>query len=226
MRKFIFAILLMILAFPIIAEETEITVPVFRLLSTNQYDANLRYYPHLQRIYVNQEFTVYADSLLEADYYSFFLNKAANLEYVYVNDKFTPPILAEGLVPDHFVPVLPQAELLADSTDVICYSYVLKELFAETGQIKFRLRYWLAEPEWQSASDGSSYMELLPDKFCFVRNIESDSNVNVKLQISTRYNLEINAPCLFTDIDGIRTYRGGYVDAPQKSTSIKIYRLN
>jgi len=234
MRKFIFAIILMVLAVSLMAEEAdslrveeaETPLPVFRLLSASQYDVNLRYYPHLQRIYVNMEFSVESDSLPEADYYSLFLNKAAQLEYVYVNDKFTPPVLAEGLVPEHYEPVLPQPELLSDSTMVMCSSFVLKGLMPEPGKIKFRIRYWIAEPEWQIADDGSSFMELLSDQFWFLRNIETASNVNVKLQSSTRYSLDINAPCLFTDVDGIRVFRGGYEDGPGKSIPIRIYKLN
>jgi len=58
MRKFIFAIILMVLAVSLMAEEAdslrveeaETPLHVFRLLSASQSDVNLRYYTHLQRM--------------------------------------------------------------------------------------------------------------------------------------------------------------------------------
>lgn len=207
---------------PIATEEQDI--PKFGLVYSDEYNIDLRVSGEMQRVYVVAEFLVCPAKMVAADYNSFFLNKVARIEQVFINNQLTSPVLATGLVPEHFEPVFPIPELLSDSTFATCYSFKLEPLKASPELIKVKLRYWLPITSFNTMPNEKCYVEFPLEKFWFPRNVEKPSAVNLKMVSSSRYALDIGSEVTVTDNNGIITHSVRYTDEPGKTLSIKIIK--
>jgi len=216
------AILLALVSLSLCAEEQ--VVPKFALLSPVAYNLDLRISAEMQRMYVTAEFSVIPVLLRRADYYSFFLAKEARFQQTYINDKLQKPLITSQLVPEHFEPVFPFPELLGDSTGVRCFSYDLENYKTSEEAIRFKFRYWLPLPQWQTDPSGVSYLDLSTDGFWFPRNLEAESRVNVRLISSVLYQLDQVMDLQTSEIDGIRTSLGSLLDNPLLPQTLRILR--
>lgn len=224
MRKYLICLLVIFIGLNLAAQDSGKNQVKFGLISSPAYDLDLRLSNELRRIYITAQFFVKQDSLQAADYYSFFVNQDVRIEQIFINSRLIAPILTTNLQAEHFDPVLPVPALLDTSSVMICYSFKRSDMVTAADSISFKVKFWVPTPDWQPNADGSSMIGYLTDHYWFPRNIETTSTVNIKLQSSALYRLEIDRPCLWTDIKGIRTHRGCFQDAPGTSTFLKILK--
>jgi len=221
MRNLLIAIILVVFCSVLFAEENE--VPTFANLVSKTYNHDIRISSEMQKIYVTSEFSVDPASLIYANYYSVFMNKDIHVEQITVNGKPYAPVIATGLTADHFNPVFPYPQMLADSSLVACHGYKLDDYKAQPDMINFRIRYWFPLPEWQKDAMGMKYVSISTDEFQFPRNLVSDSQVNLKMISSEYYKLKLDTPCEVTNNDGILTQKGSFTDSPTQANKITIY---
>jgi len=195
----------------------------FGLISSPVYNLDLRLSNVLQKVYVTVDFKVKPDSTLAADYFSFFMNQDANLEQVFINSKLVSPSITTNLQVEHFVPSLPVPALLDPNSVEVCYS-LKRSLFVSQDSVSVKLKYWLPLPKWQPVADGSHIIGFLSEYYWFPRNVETRSTVYVKLQSAACYTLELDEPCCFSEIDGLRMQSGCFRDGLGKSSFLKIVR--
>jgi hypothetical protein len=224
MRKYLLSLLFVLFVLYLAAQDTGKYQIKFGLISAPVISLDMRLSNELRRIYVTADFAIARDSLKAADYYSFFMNQDMQLTQIFINGQLTSPTLTTNLQPEHFNPLLPVPALLDTSSVIVCYSFRQAMLSSPTDSISFRVKYWMPLPEWQPTVDRLNVVGFLSDHYWYPRNIETYSTVNVKLQSSSNYRLELEIPCLATDKSGIRTHRGCFQDFAGKSTFLKIIR--
>lgn len=222
MHRLLIILMLVVGGISLFAEDNTAEQITFGLISAPEYNLDMRMSLSLKRVYVTAEFVVQPDSSKSNDYYSFFISKDAKIEQAYINSKRAYPLLTTNLVPEHFDPVLSVPALLDSSSLVLCYSFDNTTLMKEPASIK--VTYWIPLPEWHPTDDGKGVIGFMADEYWFPRNIEYDSTVNIELQSTESYKLEIDTPCSFSDDEGIRMHKGCFRDGIGKSAFLKIIK--
>lgn len=223
MHKILVSVLLVCLSIFLYAEANQSNQVRFGLISASEYNLDLRLSNEMQRVYITALFTVNADSLKARDYYSFFVNRDVHIEQVFVNAKIQSPFITSNLQPEHFVPVLPVPALLDSTSAMVCYSFKKADL-AASDSVHFKVGFWIPLPEWQPDTTNALMAGFLTDHYWFPRNVVFHSKVNIRLQSSFLYKLELEKPCMATENKGIKTHRGCFQDGPGMSSFLKIIK--
>lgn len=223
MHRILLSIILMLISLVLCAEVNKGNQVRFGLISAQEYSLDLRLSNEMQRVYITALFTVNADSLKTLDYYSFFVNQDVHIEQMFVNSRLLSPFITSNLQAEHFVPSLPVPALLDSTSAMVCYSLKKADL-AAADSVHFKVSFWIPLPEWQPDVSNAVMAGFLTDHYWFPRNIVFPSKVNIKLQSSYLYKLELDNPCLTTENKGIRTHRGCFQDGPGKSSFLKIIK--
>ena len=221
MRKFLLAIILLMLSYCLMAEEADTLKINLALLNPQEINLELRVYAPMQRIYVTANFSVEKDSLPEAMYHSIFLTKDARIEYILINDKFVPPIYSSNLVPEHFNPVFPYPDMLKENSNLNCLSFYLPNY---EGKINFTLRYSIPIPDWIKETDIRGYVTFSSNQNWYPRNLTGNCKVYARLLSSNYYTMELGTQCTIKEKDGVRTTEGYFIDSPTEQTILKIIK--
>ncbi|HNX03012.1 MAG TPA: hypothetical protein PLE33_08040 [Candidatus Cloacimonas sp.] len=221
MRKFLLAIILLMLSYCLMAEEADTLKINLALLNPQEINLELRVYAPMQRIYVTANFSVEKDSLPEAMYHSIFLTKDARIEYILINDKFVPPIYSSNLVPEHFNPVFPYPDMLKENSNLNCLSFYLPNY---EGKINFTLRYSIPIPDWIKETDIRGYVTFSSNQNWYPRNLTGNCKVYARLLSSNYYTMELGTQCTIKEKDGVRTTEGYFIDSPAEQTILKIIK--
>jgi len=220
-RKFLLTLVLLVLAFCLMAEEADTPKINFALLNPKEINLELRVYAPMQRVYITADFSVEKDSLPDAVYHSLFLTKDARIEYFLINDKFVPPVYSTKLVPEHFNPVFPYPEMLNEDSNLNCFSFYLPNY---EGKIKFTLRYSIPIPEWVKESDIRGYVTFSSAQNWYPRNLTGPCKFYARLISSTYYTMELGTQCTIKEKDDIRITEGYFIDSPAEQSIFKIIK--
>lgn len=207
------------------AEEVIDGSPIrFSLLKALDYEVNLTTGTSIGRLYVSVNYELSQSDLLNTDYYSFFLNSNAIIEHVKLNGVETRYNITTNLHPKHFIPELIQPELIEEDSEVNCYSFDAA-LFEDLPQnVAVTLEYWLPLPAYSLQEDGREAIMIGTIPFFYPRNIIESSNVNVN--IITPIFHGIDSAINTQDTGGIRRIYSNFVDIPQETIKLDIYKLN
>lgn len=195
----------------------------FGLISPSSCDMDLRYSNSLNRLYVIANFSLDPKSLPKTTYHSLFLSKDLHLEQICISNKLCGMILADNLVPEHFVPDFPIPALLDSTSNALCYSFNLEPLLKEKKPIDFRLVYWVDMPALQANLGGQSTL-LSSDYLWFPRNLIEASTLNLKVTTSDMYQVRCGDILNYSDTENIRTHEGSFADSPDKYFELKIFK--
>ncbi len=225
MKKLVLFLILACSILYVSAEELIDGSPIrFSLLKALDYQLNLTTGTSIGRLYVGVEYLVNKNELLNTDYYSFFLNQNAYLEKVQLNGVETRYNVTTNLHPKHFIPELPQPELLDGSLPVNCYSFDAAIFENLPEQIRVSLEYWLPLPAYQTGLDGRESISLGTLPFFYPRNLSESSQINVNL--ITTFTHGVDTAINTSDTGGIRNIQARIVDIPKEEINFYIHKLN
>ena len=223
MRKHMFTVLLTLLFASLLVCLSAQEQKSFKLLQAPEYDLDILYSSELVRLYVQVDFAIPRDQLDASSYYGVFLSSGAVFQRALVGGEYAPHFFVSNLVPEHFQPALPVAEVLNEESGVKFIGISLKDLdkFPET--VTFRL--WYILPVTSPASDSIGKPSFLIDgkQFWYPRNVHQVSTVKLNMLTTPRISVLIDKSfATQTDKDNSRQHTGTFLEMPDQPCSLRL----
>lgn len=226
MRKYVVLYLvLFLLGLCLFAQEPASAPAKAKLLPADRMDLDMRYSTEMKRLYVQADFTVAGAKLDTLSYFGVFLNRGAKIQSVTINNRASGHYFMQGLVPDHFDPVLPNAELVASDAPARFHGIVLSN-FAQYGEtVAFRIMYYLDVPEFAMNDMNMLCAGFAPESFWYPRNVMGRTAVNLNLHTTQFTELMLgNQLVAYKDTGFQRTHSSMFFDMPAQPLAFRLIR--
>lgn len=221
MRRFTAFVLMFILAIGALGAQEAVPSKV-KFLPLESMDLSMRYSSEIQRLYVQVDFDVETARLDSLSYWGVFLNKNAQISDVKVNGVVAAHYYLQGLVPEHFEPLVDAKYLQADAPANFV-GIVMGNVASYPEKVRVKFSYFMPVPAFAVNEMKTPNAFMAGDTFWYPHYLNGTVTVNLVLATTPYFELMLGDASMSSTVSDLaRTHQSTILDMPGLPKSFRL----